>query len=68
MDKTHNLTSEEQQPKRFIITELQYVLAVREIEANDEDEAWEKYDAGEGREVGRNGEVTDSMRIGAEEQ
>jgi len=51
---------------RWVITEVQSVLAIREIEAADEDAALEAFWRGEGREVGRDGEVTSSQLVSVE--
>jgi hypothetical protein len=47
----------------FIITEIQHVKAVREVEADTREAAWEAFGNGEGRPVGRDGDVVHSELI-----
>lgn len=51
----------------FIITESQTVLAVREVEADSRDEALELFWEGQGREVGKDGDVVSSVLLSVEE-
>lgn len=53
---------------RYIITEAQYVTACRLVEADTEDEALEKFWAGEGAEYGHDGDVADSTLISIVEE
>lgn len=52
---------------KFRITEIQRVLAVREVEAADEDLAYELFCDGEGLAVDKDGDVSSSDLISIEE-
>lgn len=45
---------------KFIVRELQRVLAVREVEADSEEEAYALFCEGEGVPVGKDGDVRSS--------
>jgi len=47
----------------FRIRELQHVIVEREIEADTEDEALDAFNDGEGKECGRDGDVTSSTLL-----
>lgn len=51
----------------FIVQELQRVLVVREVEADNEDSAYEAFCEGEGVPYGRDGEVTGADLISVTE-
>lgn len=50
----------------FVVTETQSVLAVREIEAETEETAYTLFCQGQGREVGADGVVTNSVLVSVE--
>jgi hypothetical protein len=52
---------------RYIVSESQTVLAIREVEADSEDEAIELFDQGEGEPVGKDGDVVNCVFLGVEE-
>lgn len=52
--------------KRFIVTEIQTVFAVREVEAEDETHAATLFNDGEGRSCGKDGEIIEARHISTE--
>ena len=52
----------------FVITELQHVKAVREVDADNPEAAWNAFCNGEGRPVGRDGDVSHSELLSIEQR
>lgn len=52
---------------RFIVTEIQRVLAVREVEGIDQEDAYLAFCNGEGKTTGKDGDITGSDLLSIEE-